>query len=356
MSRFHLFLTGLAVVQIVLILVLGGDGDAVTEGADNTGFRPLPDIAASEIGEIDIRNDDGERVHVLKKGDAWTLANRGGYPVRASQVEATAKALRKLYAVRKLTDDPARHHTLEVKDDHFHLHVVVKDTQGETIDDFYLGEQGGPGSLVYRKASDSTAWAATGPDSWDFEPSTSAWIETRYVNLTKGDVTKVELLRKADSLVLVAREEEEKPTTEPKPGEPEPEPTKKTVWYAIVDGKETATDASKVSSLLGSLTSLYMAEPIGTELKPEYGLTDPTATARITMKDGKVHTMQVGKKRDGDQNDWYFKSSTSDFVVTIRDYTVTDYFQKKTEDVLPEPKKPEDAPKPGDDPDKDDGK
>ena len=94
-----------------------------------------------------------------------------------------------LYALRKLTDDEGRHHGLEVSDDNYHLHIIVKDRDGKTLDDFYIGEQGGAASLVYRPTSGTTAWAATGPDSWDFEPSTSAWIETRYVDIPKADVT-----------------------------------------------------------------------------------------------------------------------------------------------------------------------
>lgn len=334
MSRFHIVLAGLAVVQVVLLVVIGGS-DAITDDVGLAGYRPMPDLAAADLGEIVVTNKDGEAVDVKRAGDGWVLANRGDYPARTSQVESTTKALRKLYAIRKLTTDAARYHDLEVAPDNFHLHLTVKDKDGGTVDDFYLGEQGSADKLVYRRVDDDQAWAATGPDSWDFDASTSSWIDTQYTDIPKNDLRRVEIKRKDDSLVLVAKVTKK---TEPaKPGEQEPETPKVTetiTWVAVVDGEETPTDESKVSSLLGSITSLNLAEPIGKELKPEYGFDDPTATATLTMKDDTVHTLQVGKKREGDDNDWYFKSSTSAFVVTLRDYTITDYFQKKVADVL----------------------
>ena len=352
MSRFHIVLAALAVIQVVLVFVIGGN-DAVTDDVGLDGHRPMPDLAAVDLGQIVVASKDGKTVDVKRAGDAWVLANRGDYPVRATQVESTTKALRKLYAIRKLATDATRYHDLEVAPDNFHLRITVKNKDGETVDDFYLGEQGSADKLVYRRVDDEQAWAATGPDSWDFDASTSSWIDTQYTDIPKDDLRRVEIKRKDDSLVLIAKVT--KKTEPPKPGETEtetPKVTETVTWVALVDGKETPADESKVSSLLGSITSLNLAEPVGKELKPEYGFDNPTATATLTMKDDSVHTLQVGKKREGEDNDWYFKSSTSPFVVTLRDYTITDYFQKKVADVLKVEEKKDDAKTP----DKDGGK
>lgn len=349
MSRFHIILLVLALIQLVLVLAIGGS-DAITDEVGLAGHRPMPDLAAEDLGEIIVADSDGKSAHVKRAADGWVLTNRGDYPVRSSQVESTAKALRKLYAIRKLTSDSSRYHDLEVAPDNFHLRVTVKDKDGKDVGDFYLGEQGGADKLVYRPVDADDAWAATGPNSWDFEATTSSWIETKYLEITKDDVRKVEINRKDDTLTLVAKVETK--TVPVKPGEEKPETPTETetiTWVALVDGKETPTDDAKVSSLLGSLTSLYLAEPIGKEVKPEYGFDEAIATAELTMTDGTVHVLQVGKKREGEEKDWYFKSSTSEFVVTIRDYTVTDYFQKKVADVLKEEEKKDDPKDPNKD-------
>ncbi|MEE2713423.1 MAG: DUF4340 domain-containing protein [Planctomycetota bacterium] len=343
MSRFHIVLLILAVIQVVLLVVIGSP-DAITDDVALEGHRMMPDLAAADIGELIVESEDGKSVDIKRVGEGWVLANRGDYPARAEQVKSTTKALRKLYAIRKLTSDAKRYHDLEVDADSFHLRVTVKDTAGATIDEFYLGEQGSADKLVYRQVDNDQAWAATGPDSWDFDASTSAWIDTQYTDLSKEDLRKVEIKRKDDSLVLVAKVETK--TEAAKPGDDKPaapQVTETVTWVAMVDGKEATTDEAKVSSLLGSLTSLNLAEPVGKQLKPEFGFDDATATATLTMKDGTVHTLRVGKKREGDANDWYFKSSTSEFVVTLRDYTITDYFNKKVTDVLKVEEKKDDA-------------
>ena len=336
MTRFHLILTGLAVAQVVVLLALG-DGGSASDDISLDSFRPLKDLAPDQIGELTIEKPGSESVHVKRASEGWVLADAGDYPAKESQMETAAKALRKLYAIRALTDDPARYHGLKVSPDKFDLRITVKDRDGAVTDDFYLGElPGGDGKLVYRKANDDTAWSARGPQSWDLEPTVSEWVDTSYFDVSQDDVRKVEVKNGDKTLTLTATVT----TTEPD-GE-DPAAAEETVaWSVTTEGEPAEADPPKVSSWLASLTGVRLKRPIGQEVLTDYGL--GAATITLTMKDDTTHTLQLGVDVPDDSKDRYLKSSASPFVVTVSSWVVTDLFEKQAADLLPteEPKSPD---------------
>lgn len=400
MSKANLILLGLAVVQIVLVLVTGGDGGGgASGGGPAAGEKPYTAIDAANVGKIEITDDEKtvavERVAGTEgKEDTWGLTSKEGYPVKSTEVTTVTGAVNKLVRGRSVTRHKKNHTNLQVSDSRFSRHVVVKDKSGGTLADFYLGEGKSSEGMFFRKAGEDTAYHASGANAYEFSTSPSSWVDTTFTDIPFDDVVKVKLEREAGTIEFAKVErpkggaapapaateppkegepkppetpkEGEKPADPPKEGEAKPADAPKegeaaakppeapkveteTVWtLTFPEAKDL--DKSKVESLVRSLGRIYMGDPVGKEEKEEYGFAKPTATATITLKDGAVRTVTVGKKREK-ESDYYARRSGFDFIVTLRSYTVDDSFLKKLDDLLPpKPEEKKDGDKPADEP------
>ena len=94
-------------------------------------------------------------------------------------------------------------------------------------------------------------------------------------------------------------------------------------------------DKTKVESWIRGLTRINLSDPIGKEKKPEYGFEKPTATATLTMADGKETDDHRSAPSGRNEHDYYLTATGKEFVVTVASWNVTDQFQKKLKDLLP---------------------
>ncbi len=391
MSKTNLILLGIAVVQLVLVLFVGGDDGRRAASASVTLGDPIFAAAldSASIGRIEVTDDDGKTVEVQRvpgpegKPDTFGLASKDGFPVRESEVTSLVGTLNKMRRGRVVTTKPKSFTNLQVANERFARHVVLKDKSGGTLADFYLGEGQKSDQLLYRKAGEEVAYLASGASSFEFSTGTSAWVETTFTDFPFDEVVKVKLERESGAIEF-EREDRPKPGAAPKEGEKPkegeapkdgdtpkegdkpkegeapkdgekpkdsekpaeaPKPETEPVWVLRSPEGPKDLDKAKVDTLVRGLCRLYLAEPAGKGEKEEYGFGKPTATATLTLKDGAVRTIKVGAKREK-ENDYFAQRTGFAFVATLRSYSIDDYFLKKLDDLFPpkpgEEKKPED--------------
>lgn len=366
MSRTNLILVIVMVIQLVLLLAFGGDQDSSSAGESSSVKveTVYSGIKLENIERIEIQDDEQtiavERVAGTDgKEDSWGLASKEGFPVRSTEVTQLVEVLGKLSRGRVVTSKKKNLANHEVSDDHFARRVTLKDKAGTSIADFYLGESGQPDQVIFRKAGNDVAYAATGVSTFQFAANASTWVDTKFTNFTFDDVTKLKIEREGGPIEIERQERpkaaateakppETTPPVEKKPEEGKPEekkPETEVVWVLQTPEGPKDLDKSKAESMIRGLCQLYLGDPIGKAEKPEHGFGKPTATASLTMKDGAIKVITVGAKREK-ETDYFARCSGFDFIATLRAYSVDDQILKKTDDLLPSK---DGAPKPDDD-------
>ena len=354
-TRANLVLLALAALQIVLVLVLTGNS-VTTEGVSTPGVRPYEALDLAKVERIEITDEDGETAIIEKipaEGEgaepSWSLASIGGFPVRESKPKEVVDKLKDLVLGRVLTRKANRLTGLEVSDDRFARHIVVKGAGGSVFVDCFVGEGASWDRIHFRKGGEDIAYAATGISTFDFGTDASSWVDTQFTDYDQAKVCELTLTRGEETLAFERKTRvKEKPEApkdtepkdeEPKDTEPTDKPEEEQYWVVVQPEDRAGTELAqgKMESLVRGLCRLYMAEPIGRKEALKYGLEAPTATAVLKLEDGATRTITVGAKRE-DKEEHYASCSTSDYVVTLREYSVTDYFRKPLKDLLPEKK------------------
>ena len=347
MNRTSWILAICAALQLAAILVFLGPDTATQGGVITEATQPYASLKAEDITSISIIESDGTSVQLERErksaanADAtaplgkFGLADKGAFPVREIELDNLVSAVQRISVGRVATRQEKSFTSLEVADQRFNRHVLLKKADGTVLADFFLGTGKQGSSVFYRRNGGDAAHHATGVDTYEFGTSANAWVETQFTDVPTAEVTRVTLEREAGVLTL-ERSEREKPRAADAPPLAEGvKPETESLWTEISATPPRLADNGKVEALLAALGRMYLAEPIGAERKAEYGFDKPTAKATLVLKDGKTTMISVGAKREK-ENDWFIERSGFNWVATIRPYTLEEYFQKKADDLQPE--------------------
>jgi hypothetical protein len=368
-----LVLAALAVVQTVLLLVTGSGGPEASAGPAVTAPRkPFAAVQASGVGSLAITDEEGKRIELRREekdgGEStWVLASSGNYPARAESVDNVMKALARLSLGRVITRRVAAFTELEVAESRFARHVVAKDPAGSVLVDLYVGNGKQPNTIVARLQGEDAAYQATGADTFEFSTNASSWVaslvfEAPFEEVVQASirnehgeftVAKVERPKAAPPEGAKPPAEGEKPPAEgerppaegekpPAEGETDPtaggaapeKPATETLWVLRTAEGEKDAEASRVETWLRGATRIYIADPVGTEARPDHGFDPPVATLTLTLKDGAVRTLELGSAKDKDGNQ-HLRTSKGPGIATIRSYTVNEVFLKRAADLVP---------------------
>jgi hypothetical protein len=213
------------VVVLGVVAVAGGwyFGTSERPGeqqAFNAGRLMFPDLAPrlQEATRIEITHQD-KTTALAKRGDAWGLADRGGYVVQGPKLRGMLTALTELRLVEPRTTDPAQFSRLGLEDPNGKTGTSnllrVLDASGKPIVALIVGHrrvrtQGNVPEQVYvRRPDDSQTWLAEGSLQVDADPQ--QWFDRDIMNIdhariagvtvTHGD-EKLEFARDGEKLVL----------------------------------------------------------------------------------------------------------------------------------------------------------
>ncbi|MFZ4409362.1 MAG: DUF4340 domain-containing protein [Paracraurococcus sp.] len=208
------------------LLILGGAAAAsvaaagllTPRGIERQEFAPgglaFPGLADRLQGaaRIEIRKHEGSVV-LARQGDAWGLADKGGYPVRAEKLREMLVGLTELRLTEARTADPGQHARLGVDDPgqagSTALLLRVLDGKGAPLAELILGRrrvrtQGNvPESIYVRRPEESQAWLAEGRLAVDADPQ--LWLDRDIANLAPDRIRRVEIRRSGEPDLVLGR-------------------------------------------------------------------------------------------------------------------------------------------------------
>ncbi len=363
MSTMNKILIGLAVVQLGLLLALRLGG-----GSEDQNVKPhaLLDFDPAAVTHIEIQDGTDSKPLVLERREKeWVIASLDGFPAKADKVwdekGQNSSALLNTIANVRVTDPVLTrgesHAVAKVAADAFEKRVLLKDTGGKTLAEFFVAAvPGSVGSFYVRSAGDDDVYQSDTLTSYALSTSTTSWVsDTAYVQWPKEDVTRLQVQpRDGDPITLVAKSrpaaEKKKPEDDAVKDTKETEKTnsekhEEVTWS--VEGSDVQLDSKKVEDFLGKICSITLEDVLGKQAPEDLDAKNPLVSFEITFKDGESKTLSIlGKQK----NDFVVKASTSPFFVRVYAWSLEKAAAFDLKDLMPEKKeeeKPAKAPQDG---------
>jgi hypothetical protein len=180
-----------------------------------TGAALLPGLAAqaSRISRVELQQ--GDKTLALAKSDAgWTLADRGGYPVKPGAVRALLVKLAEAELVEGKTRNKDRFALLELEDpvgkDSKSRLLRLKDDQGAVIAETIVGKKrwdafGGSKSGTYvRKPGDPQTWLSNG--DLDVSLNVRDWVQAGVLDVPSTKIAKLTVEIPGEEPLVIARD------------------------------------------------------------------------------------------------------------------------------------------------------
>lgn len=339
MNRTNQILAVILVVQLIVAGVVYLRPDDKSEDSAARGGAFLADFSPDDVTGISIEDDTGTSIAV-SKNDAgeWVLPSADDYPVRASAATDLLGSLDALQANRLIAQNASSHTRLQVSENDFSRKITLN-LKGDKQRLVFVGSSVGSNAVHVRLGGSDEVYLVTDFAAFDANPALTTWVDMLYFSAVRDRIEAVTLENLDGTVALVKQEDG--------------------TW--TVDGlaaNERVNDNS-VSSLLSSVTSIRLVEPVGRELDAAYGLDTALATITVvvapepaeetpTPSDGdtpaitdsfnlpsteapEVYTLTIGAATE---NGYYLKSSASDYVVLISTTTGDNFVPKLRSDYV----------------------
>lgn len=213
MNRRTLLLLGTAAAATVggIILLAPNTVDRSTVPGSGLAFEGLAGRLQG-AARIEIVKADGT-LALVRRGEAWVLPDKGGYPVRPEKVRELLVGLTELRLVEPRTGDPAQHARLGVEDPAqpggTGVLLRVLDAQGGALAELVLGRrrvrtQGNlPEGIYVRRPGETLAWLAEGRLPADADPQ--LWLDRDVANLPNARIRTVRVQREGEPPLRLER-------------------------------------------------------------------------------------------------------------------------------------------------------
>lgn len=196
----------LSILVVIAVLTAGAaywarSSRSAPEVKELSGAKLFPGLIdkVNDVAKLEIQNKDG-KFGLAKNGEAWGMADKGGYPVNLDKVKEIIVAVANMAIVEKKTAKPEYYSSLDVQDvgtpDAASTQVVLFDKDGQQLAAVLLGKPritkafGGQPALFVRKVGDPQAYEVTGR-VW-VDGNATNWLDKQAAKLEKSRVRKVE--------------------------------------------------------------------------------------------------------------------------------------------------------------------
>ncbi len=304
-DRLVLILAGLLLVQSILLAVVYWP-----RPTQATGGALLPTLAANDISELTITDNEGAAITLARQGDAWILASAGDFPVRADTVTTLIDKLTGVNTNRLIAETAASHARLQVASGDFVRRLDLKTSAGDVYT-VYLGSQPAAGATHVRLNGHDQVYQTGSLAAFDASASPSTYIDTSLVSIPAGDVTAMSF-KNANGEMLFDKGDDGQ-------------------WSLAGLAPDQTLDAGLVQTLLNQATAITMVEPLGKEANPAWGMDSPQAIVSLSTQpaagEGKTYELRIGAK-DEATNRYYVKFSESPYYVTVAAFSLDDFVNK----------------------------
>jgi hypothetical protein len=210
----------LAVVTVLAMVVA-----IATYGAQNrwsqakvSGASLAPNLAvqAPRIARIELKQGD-KTLTLARDKEAWTLADRGGYPVKADAVRALLVKLAQAELVESKTSNKERYGQLELEDpvgkDAKSRLLRVLDDKGAAIVEAIVGKKrfdafgASKGGTYVRKPGDAQTWLSNA--ELDVSLAVRDWVQPGVLDLAAAKIAKVTIEIPGEEPLVIARDEKD---------------------------------------------------------------------------------------------------------------------------------------------------
>jgi hypothetical protein len=196
--------TGLAVsavASLVLAAVVHTRADSWSSGVAS-GAKLLPSLQRDmpRLATITLKQA-AQQVTLERKGEAWSLKDRGGYPVQGERVRALLLRLADAELVDRKTRNPERFSLLELEDpaarDAKSRLLALADDKGRVMAELIVGKKSveqfgaGKGGTYIRRPAEKETWLVN--SEIEVNPAVNQWVDTTIFEAQIAQVKRVEV-------------------------------------------------------------------------------------------------------------------------------------------------------------------
>jgi hypothetical protein len=250
-----------------------------------SGAALFPNLPAqsARIARIELKQGD-KSLTLARDKEAWSLADRGGYPVKADAVRALLVKLAQAELVEGKTSNKERYVQLELeepagKDAKSRL-VRVVDEKGAPIAEAIVGKKrfdafgASKGGTYVRKPGDAQTWLSNA--DLDVSLAVRDWVQTGLLDLAAAKIAKVTIEMPGEEALVIERDGTD---------------ANKHKLAGIPDGKKLKEGAG-IDSIVRAAGSIELEDV----RKPAAGAGGEAGTAKIEADGGLAVTLKLRKE------------------------------------------------------------
>lgn len=316
MTRRNVILSVLLALQLLLVVVL-----LWPRGSTASAGKLFADLDPNSVTSLNVA-DDTRTVRLEKVDGEWVLPAADNYPANELRVSDLLTKLVQIDTRRLVASNSASHNRLQVSDDNFVRKVDLTTADGDTFT-LLVGSAPNARATHVRSAGSDAVFQTGALSTADVRSDVGNWINTVYLQNEIADVRGI-AVQNANGVLRFDQAVDGS-------------------WALVGLAEGETTNQESVKSLANQLTTLTMIEPLGKEVKADYGLDQPAALITLTVQPTTTSpvqaiTLALGTKAAED-NSYPVKSSTSEYVVKVAGFTLDDFVNKQRSDFvnLPEP-------------------
>ncbi len=295
LTRFHKILGALLVLQLVLLVVLRMGSGAATLEPDRpvlAGFDPATVTRIQVFGAGSTKVD----VDLVKKDTGWFVASAWDFPATTARITEALEPLKTMAAGTPTTSTAANYAQLKVSDTDFERKVII--TAGGKDITLLMGSQRNRRTSI-RVNGSADVLAASNLNAFAFAVAPRQWVETKYLDIPRDDVARVEITKGAETFVF------ERPAPAAAgSGSATPVPPPTEGWTALVNGAAVTPgpgevlDTSQIEKLVGDATAFDLAQPADPNQKAAPAFTIIVERKGATTGAQPEETIDVAKVSD----------------------------------------------------------
>ena len=284
-------LTLATLVSLALAAVVHSRADSWSTGAAS-GIKLLPSLQRDMPRLSTITMKQGtQSITLERKGEAWSLKDRGGYPVQGDRVRALMLRLADAELIDRKTRNPERFSLLELEDltakDAKSRLLVLADDKAKPLAELLIGKRSveqfgaGKGGTYIRRPAEKETWLVN--SEIEINTAVNMWVDTTIFEAQIAQVKQVDIDVGSEKFSIVRAS-----------GKPA---NKDAYAFAggLPDGKKLKSDYT-LEDVVNAFARVEL-EDVRKPVAPAAGGTAPM-TAVYEMENGGKFTMKV--RADGD--------------------------------------------------------
>ncbi len=260
-SRTNQVLSLALIVQIIVGIVLFIPDDSDASGAAGP---LLAEFEPDKVVSLTIQ-DSNDNTVVLRKTDEdeWVLPDKGDYPIQSTRIEELLNGLQAISRNRLIAHNASSHGRLGVSSNKYERLLKVELADGDTHA-IYVGTSAGASAAHVRLEDEDNVYLTSELVAWEIPARVGSWINTTYFSVTRDAITTLQI-ENANGVYQLQKTGDD--------------------WTLVGLTEDETFDPESVTSLLSSVSTIRMTEPLGKEADPAWNMDEPVATITLTVEE-----------------------------------------------------------------------